>query len=153
MGRSQRVVPDRTRLALETRDGGCRVPGCERRRWLHMHHVTHSQDGGRTDTANLVALCGPHHRAHHQGRLGISGDADEPDGLVFSDHQGRTLHPNGRPIPPGDPPAVAARKHHIPSGNQKHPSGERLQSWAVYFNPPRTPPSVPARSPNTPVAA
>ncbi len=54
MGRTARTVPNRTRLAIEERDGGCRVPGCDRDKWLHVHHVVHWEDGGTTDTTNLV---------------------------------------------------------------------------------------------------
>ncbi|MDP9071155.1 MAG: HNH endonuclease, partial [Actinomycetota bacterium] len=61
----------------------------------------HWEDGGRTDTANLVALCGPHHRLHHRGGLGIAGNADEPEGMVFTDPRGRRLTGAGRPAPPG----------------------------------------------------
>ncbi|HSH59229.1 MAG TPA: DUF222 domain-containing protein [Acidimicrobiales bacterium] len=68
VGRTQRIVPERTRMAIEERDGACRVPGCERSRWLQVHHVTHWEDGGATDTANLVALCslcGIPHKLHY----------------------------------------------------------------------------------------
>ncbi len=40
----------------------------------------HWEDGGPTDTANLVALCGFHHRLHHRGGLGIAGRWVHPDG-------------------------------------------------------------------------
>jgi hypothetical protein len=127
VGRSARIVPDRTRLAIEERDGGCRVPGCERTKWLHVHHITHWEDGGPTDTANLMALCSRHHRLHHQGHLGISGNADDPDGVVFTDARGRTLAPAGKPTPPSEL---------VPTGNWVHPSGERLDGRWVYFSPP-----------------
>lgn len=45
VGRAFRTVPDRTRIVIEERDRGCRVPGCERSRWLHIHHILHL--GGR----------------------------------------------------------------------------------------------------------
>ena len=83
VGRELRIVPERTRLVIEERDRGCRVPGCDRTKWLQIHHIVHWEDGGPTNTWNLVALCHAHHRLHHLGRLQISGDADEPDGLVF----------------------------------------------------------------------
>jgi len=137
VGRATKVVPDRTRVVVEDRDRGCRVPGCERKRWLHIHHVVHWEDGGPTDTANLLALCGAHHRLHHQGRLGITGDADQPHGIVFADHRGRVLASNGRPVPPGDPPLVAAARLGIPEGAWDHPLGERIDSRWVYFNEPR----------------
>ncbi|MDQ4131754.1 MAG: HNH endonuclease [Actinomycetota bacterium] len=49
---------------------GCRVPGCDRKRWLHVHHLRHWEDGGTTDTANLLALCQLHHRLHHRDDRG-----------------------------------------------------------------------------------
>ena len=64
--------------------------------WLQIHHIVHWEDGGPTDTWNLVALCDAHHRLHHLGRLQIAGDADDPDGLVFG------------PRPPAEAPARAS---------------------------------------------
>ncbi|MFN2592891.1 MAG: DUF222 domain-containing protein [Candidatus Dormibacteria bacterium] len=137
VGRSYRSVPDRTRTVIEERDRGCRVPGCWRRRALHIHHVAHWEDGGTTDTSNLLALCQAHHRLHHMGRLGITGDADAPDGIVFTDHRGRRLAPNGLPAPPGGPPAAAAARIGIPTGHWSHPSGERLERKWVSFREPQ----------------
>ena len=114
VGRTQRIVPNRTR-------------------WLQCHHIIHWEDGGATDTANLVALCSRHHRLHHQGKLGIAGDADAPDGLVFTDPWGRTIEAAGRPTPPGDPPVVAARRLGLPLGEWRHPAGERLEGRWVWF--------------------
>ena len=131
VGRAFRTVPDRTRMVIEERDRGCRVPGCDHKRWLHIHHVVHWEDGGTSDTANLLALCQRHHRLHHVGHLGIKGDADDPDGIVFTDEWGRRLKPAGRPIPPD--PGTAARLG-IPTGRWTHPSGEQLDPFAVYFD-------------------
>jgi hypothetical protein len=128
VGRAFRTVPDRTRIVVEDRDGGCRVPGCDRARWLHVHHIRHWEDGGPTDTPNLLCLCQHHHRLHHRGGLGIEGDADEPDGVTFTDDRGRRLDPCGHPVPPGDVPP--------PPGNWVPPSGEPLDPWAIYFNEP-----------------
>lgn len=128
VGRAFRTVPERTRIVVEDRDRGCRVPGCDRSRWLHVHHIRHWEDGGPTDTANLLALCQFHHRLHHRGGLGITGNADDPDGVVFTDERGRPLAASGRPVPPGDPP--------WPPGNWIHPTGERFDpSWSwVHFD-------------------
>jgi hypothetical protein len=134
VGRALRIVPERTRVLVEERDRGCRVPGCDRSRWLQIHHVAHWEDGGATDTANLVALCGPHHRAHHLGRLGIAGDADDPEGLVFSDHRGRRLTGTGRPAPPLPTLDDAARRLKLDAAPYVHPSGERLDAHWVHFN-------------------
>ena len=124
VGRTQRIVPERTRMAVEDRDGTCRVPGCERTRGLQVHHVTHWEDGGATDTANLVALCSRHHRLHHLGQLGIAGNADDRGGMEFTDSKGRRLTGCGRPAPPDGPSFT---------GSWAHPSGERLDTRWVHF--------------------
>ncbi len=134
VGRAFRTVPDRTRMVIEERDRSCRVPGCDHSRWLHIHHVIHWEDGGPSDTANLIALCQRHHRLHHLGRLGIRGDADDPDGIVFTDEWGRQLAPAGRPKPPGEPLQEAAARLNLPTGAWSHPTGERLDPSAVYFD-------------------
>jgi hypothetical protein len=104
VGRTTQQIPARTRLIVEQRDCGCRVPGCGGR-YVQIHHVVHWEDGGVTETWNLIALCPQHHRAHHHGRLGISGNnADDPDGITFTDRFGRTLEPRPRPAPPADLP-------------------------------------------------
>ena len=132
---AQRTVPERTRRLVILRDRGCRVPGCTADQFLHIHHVIHwdPDDGnGPTDTWNLACLCPRHHRLHHQGRLGISGNADDPHGLVFTDSLGRVMHPAAVPRPPTGPPPQ-------PTGRYQHPLGERLQMHWVTFNPPRPP--------------
>ncbi len=136
VGRSTRTVPERTRIVVEERDRGCRVPGCERTRWLHVHHIRHWEDGGGTDTANLLALCAFHHRLHHRGGLGIRGNADESDGVEFTDHRGRRLGANGRPVPPRSSLTDATHALGIPEPNWIHPSGERLDPRDVHFNEP-----------------
>ncbi|NND73382.1 MAG: DUF222 domain-containing protein, partial [Ilumatobacter sp.] len=81
VGRTQRIVPDRTRVIVERRDAHrCRVPGCTARAWLEVHHIVHWEDLGETETWNLLLLCPLHHRLHHRGALGITGNADLPDG-------------------------------------------------------------------------
>ncbi|MGH9224925.1 MAG: DUF222 domain-containing protein [Acidimicrobiales bacterium] len=74
VGRAFRTVPERTRIAVEERDRGCRVPGCSRTKWLHVHHIRHWENGGTTDTPNLITLCSKHHPpapprpSRHRGR-------------------------------------------------------------------------------------
>jgi hypothetical protein len=128
-GRRQRVVPERLRRLVVHRDGGtCRVPGCDRRLWLHVHHVVHWEDGGPTDLANLCLLCPAHHRRHHRGLLGIvaAGPEGAAGELAFTDERGHRLDPSGRARPPGpgDAPAV---------GPYAHPAGEPLRSRWVHF--------------------
>lgn len=128
LGRSVRIVPDKTRTVVEERDGGCRAPGCSNTKWLQIHHLVHWEDGGCTDTGNLVALCNVCHRRHHLGLLCIAGNADDPSGLIFTDSRGRALDAVGKPIPP---PRLE------PLGEWRHPSGERLDPHAVQFSSPR----------------
>jgi hypothetical protein len=130
VGRTTRVVPERTKRIVRRRDRGCRVPGCTGRRWLDIHHIVHWEDGGVTETPNLVCLCPHHHRLHHQGRLGIRGDADDPDGLAFTSETALPIPTGPRPRPPTGPPPP-------PRGRFRHPSGEQLHSRWLHFNPPR----------------
>ncbi|MEJ7720699.1 MAG: hypothetical protein WKF58_09730 [Ilumatobacteraceae bacterium] len=75
---------------------------------------------------------------HHRNQLGITGDADLTPGtrgaVVFTDARGRSIEPGATPIAPGGPPPT-------PTGTWQHPLGERLDHWAVHFNPPRPTPA------------
>lgn len=132
VGRTQRIVPERTRRLVVHRDGGCRVPGCHATHTLEVHHIVHWSDNGPTDTWNLISLCPHHHRLHHLGRLGISGNADRPDGVVFTNERGRTMNRDGpEPRPPSDPPPS-------PAGSYAAPLAERLDSrWVDIIHPDR----------------
>ncbi len=129
VGRAQRAIPERTRRMVERRDRGCRVPGCTNDRWLDVHHIVHWTDGGTTDTCNLTTMCRPDHTRHHQGKLGITGNADDPDGLIFTDESGRVIAPSGRASPPTGPPIK-------PDSNYAHPTGERLYLRHLWLEPP-----------------
>lgn len=62
---------------VRRRDGGrCRVDGCRSARELELHHIVHRADGGTHDASNIILCCGSCHRAHHEGRLRISGNAE-----------------------------------------------------------------------------
>jgi hypothetical protein len=79
LGREHRLWTGPARRAVHLRDRGCAFPGCDRPpAWTQIHHVVHWADGGPTDQANGVALCGHHHRVIHQDgwRVWIA-----PDGL------------------------------------------------------------------------
>lgn len=131
VGRAHHIVPDRVRTLIERRDHGvCRVSGCTSRLGLEVHHIVHWEYDGPTDTWNLVLVCGHHHRSHHRGHLGISGNADEADGLTFTDSHGRIIRQSGAaPNPPGEPPPP-------PSLPYEHPVGERLDMDSILFTPP-----------------
>jgi len=130
VGRTQRMIPLRTRRLVLLRDQGCRIPGCTVTHHIEVHHIVHWEDDGPTDTWNLIALCPRHHRMHHRGELGITGNADATDGITFTNRHGRVIGTTGaRPQPPGAPPTT-------PTGVYEHPLGERLDPQWLYFNPP-----------------
>ncbi|MGN6696412.1 MAG: DUF222 domain-containing protein, partial [Aquihabitans sp.] len=148
-GRTTRDIPRRVRRAIEHRDRHCcSVPGCGRTHGLEIHHIVHWEDGGPTDTWNLILLCRYHHTVHHQGTLGISGNADLPrhhaPGVVFTNAWGHALDPTGSPVRPAPRPADTAPHDHIAAtaraagiapGCYLHPTGERLDPWGFHLRP------------------
>jgi hypothetical protein len=138
LGRRARVVNAKLRLVVEHRDQGCVVPGCGARRWLHIHHVVHWEDGGRTDTANLAALCGAHHRAVHHGHLRITGNPDVADGLTVTDRHGRPVG-HSPPTPPRQPLPDTAADLGVNPGRYHTRSGERAQWDMLFWRPLPTP--------------
>ncbi len=103
-----RQVPDSLRRAVRTRDGGCRWPGCERRRYVDVHHVVFVSRGGRTRLTNLTTLCRAHHRLVHEGGYDLAMDrharvtVTAPDGAVL---------PCRSTLPGGTSPDRLARLH------------------------------------------
>jgi hypothetical protein len=87
VGRRTRSIPAAIRRALNTRDGGCRFPGCTHQRYVDAHHIEHWADGGETKLANLVTLCRLHHRLVHEGEITIE---------LLAGGGWRFLHPDGR---------------------------------------------------------
>jgi len=69
-----------------------------------------------------------------QGKLGITGDADDPEGLVFTDGQGRRLASSGRPILPEEPLVDLAARLNLPTDGWVHATGERLDPRNVRFD-------------------
>ena len=147
MGRATHIVNRRLRRLIEHRDGGCAVPGCHRTTGLEVHHIVHWEDDGPTETWNLLTLCAHHHARHHDGSLGIEGDADLPrhreGGVVFCDARGRVLDPVGTPIPPssGVSASTAARASGLPAPRFLPPTGERLDRAQFHLQ--RDPPDPP----------
>ncbi len=87
VGRKTRTIPSAIRRALNSRDGGCRFPGCTHQRYVDAHHIEHWADGGETKLSNLVTLCRLHHRLVHEGEILI----ETPPGGGW-----RFVHPDGR---------------------------------------------------------
>lgn len=86
VGRRTRTIPPGIRRALNTRDKGCRFPGCSFTRYVDGHHIRHWAHGGETKLSNLVSLCRFHHRLVHEGKVGIQR---------LDDGAFRFLRPNG----------------------------------------------------------
>ena len=89
VGRKTRTIPSGIRRALQSRDKGCRFPGCSFKRYVDGHHVRHWADGGETKLSNLVTLCRFHHRLVHEGQVVIQSVDDgafrfvQPNGELF----------------------------------------------------------------------
>jgi len=88
VGRKTRIVPAAIKRALWSRDKGCRFPGCTNKRFVDAHHIKHWSAGGETGLANLMLLCGRHHRLVHEGGYRIEKDYLDrwtfrrPDGIA-----------------------------------------------------------------------
>jgi hypothetical protein len=123
-GHKYRTVPDKIRRIIEERDRGCRIPGCNSCRWIVVHHLVHWRDGGPTETWNLVGLCKRHHKLLHHGFYTITGNADDPCGLRFTNQYGIEIPTGPKPTPPPHPPPV---------GDWQHPTGEHLDTGSIWF--------------------
>ena len=93
VGRKTRVVPQAIKRALWARDGGCRFPGCGRKRFVDAHHVEHWSSGGETSLANLMLLCSKHHTLVHEGGFRI--EKDYRDRWFFRRPDGRAVPASG----------------------------------------------------------
>jgi hypothetical protein len=94
IGRRSRLIPAWLRRQLFFRDGGCRFPGCQERRFVHGHHRKHWADLGPTDLENLILLCGFHHRFVHEHGWKIKTDREGRPVFIKPDGQ---IHPPTRP--------------------------------------------------------
>ncbi len=123
VGRTQRTIPTRLRNLITYRDQGCQIPGCTA---VHtqIHHIIHWANGGSTEPENLISLCARHHRAHHLGLIGITGNANQPSTMNFTDQHSNPINTSPKPIV--TPPTPAS-----PAPRYEHPSGERLD--LTYF--------------------
>ncbi len=89
VGRKTRTIPPAIRRALNSRDRGCRFPGCTFTRYVDGHHVKHRVHGGETKLANLVTLCRFHHRQVHEGRVIVQILDD--GAFRFTRHDGKSF--------------------------------------------------------------
>jgi hypothetical protein len=65
--RNTTTVPPRIRRQVLGRDRHrCQAPGCDRTRFLEVHHLTPRSRGGGHHPDNLITLCGSCHRLWHE---------------------------------------------------------------------------------------
>ena len=123
VGRIHRLITPRLRLALQSRDQGCRFPGCSvPAPRTDGHHLQHWIDGGRTDLANLVSLCRFHHRRHHEGQFRIQRDG--PGRFIFTGADGKPL------VPPVAQPALGT----LEESGGKDPTVARAREGGAPFD-------------------
>jgi hypothetical protein len=109
VGRKTRTISAPLRRALNSRDKGCRFPGCANTRYMDAHHIDHWANGGETKPSNLVSLCRFHHRAVHEGGICIEKLDDgalrfvKANGVPIDSVTPRFIQPRGdwREIPQG----------------------------------------------------
>ncbi len=87
VGRTETVVSAKTKRVVLQRDGHCRVPGCECRGPLDVHHLWPASWGGSDDIDNLAAACtgsnGHHQMLAPHGPYLLIGNPNRPDGLIL----------------------------------------------------------------------
>jgi hypothetical protein len=108
VGRRTRSLSPALKRALESRDAGCRFPGCTARRFVDGHHIHHWADGGETRLDNLVLLCRHHHRLVHEGGFGLRRETGGR--LVFTRPDGRLIDPVPPPVRPTEDIVLANRE-------------------------------------------
>jgi hypothetical protein len=97
VGRKTRTIPPAIRRALNSRDKGCRFPGCSFKRHVDGHHVRHWAQGGETKLSNLVTLCRFHHRQVHEGQVVVQ---------ILDDGAFRFIRPDGGSFESLAPPST-----------------------------------------------
>jgi len=66
-GRNTTTIPPRVRREVLARDQHrCQAPGCNRTRFLEVHHIVSRQQGGSNQAENLMTLCASCHRLWHE---------------------------------------------------------------------------------------
>jgi HNH endonuclease len=107
VGKRFSVVSPKFARAVLSRDGHCRIPGCERRHGLEVHHLRPRSWGGADEIANLAAVCPSHHRTLvPHGERALVGNPNQPDGLELvelGDLTAEQADRLGRPPPRAGP--------------------------------------------------
>jgi hypothetical protein len=102
LGSSTRLFSKAQYVALSAYHTTCAADGCERPySWCELHHLKPWGEGGPTDLANAVPLCGHHHRRIHDQ---LYGHERTPAGEIRFRHR----WPSRRRRDRSDRPARAA---------------------------------------------
>ena len=100
-GRSRYTVSRKQFRQVAARDGGCRIPGCDRNvRHCDAHHIRYWRNGGSTDYQNLALLCTRHHHLVHQLHLELKLLPNGDLRVTWPDGHERVSHPRGAPPKP-----------------------------------------------------
>jgi hypothetical protein len=84
VGKRTGLVSPKIARAVLLRDGHCRIPGCEVRHSLQIHHLRPRSWDGTDDPSNLAAVCvaaGHHQMLIPHGPWALVGNPNRPDGL------------------------------------------------------------------------
>jgi hypothetical protein len=85
------------RALYKRSNGHCQYPGCTATHELEAHHIVAYEHGGATELANLILLCGRHHKLLHDHHIRTNGTGEHP---VFTDQSGRAITTNQPHAPP-----------------------------------------------------
>ena len=132
VGRRTRTIPPALRRALETRDRGCRFPGCGLR-YAEAHHVTHWADGGETSLKNTVLLCRFHHRLVHEDGWALDwwNERGGRRRVAFTDPCGQIHLGGAGPKPPELPADVVAAPGEALAARNRANGGPAPDAWTA----------------------
>ena len=98
VGKRTTVLSPKIVRAVLLRDGHCRIPGCQTRHGLQIHHLRPRSWAGTDEPSNLAAVCvgaGHHQMLVPHGPFALVGNPNQPDGLHLV--AARQPHPRGSP--------------------------------------------------------
>ncbi|MGV8124919.1 MAG: hypothetical protein AB2L14_34660 [Candidatus Xenobiia bacterium LiM19] len=86
-----RAIPAALKKKVLFRDGFiCQAPGCGRKIFLSIHHLTAFALCGIHSISGLLTLCSACHALVHEGMLSVEGEA--PCRLIWRDRKGRVIY-------------------------------------------------------------
>jgi hypothetical protein len=109
MGRTQRLFTGKARHAAQLLVVQCGYRGCDiPAEFCDVDHIEPWIDGGETDQANSMPLCGPHDRRKHSKQL--SGRRDRHGRIHLITPNGTVIKPLNAPDPQWAEPDKPARR-------------------------------------------